>query len=360
MEWKELGNIHLLITDDDEFNRQLIITLISKIPTIHCFEAGNGIEALDILEKNSIDILLLDLHMPKMDGYETLNKIKNIPNYKDIEIVIITTDEEEKKKLLQMGANDFLPKPFDLKELESRIYKHIESRKYRQKYHNNGQIKEDINSSLKSEKEIFTIAEIEGSQRESLLKMATMLYQKDNILDKYQRIALLSKAFSIMVGHDIKISENLYHSTLIMNIGRYLINIKEENQESYKESIIAGYRLLNSFIETDFIRLSKRIMVQHQEHFNGTGYPQELRDREIHILAYIVSIIEAFEILSLKQSYKGTVCSNRDEVYSFLKEKSGSYFHPKVTALFLKNFDYFSNLREKSIKKKQKRSTTKR
>ena len=357
MEWNELGDINLLITDDDEFNRQLIVTLISKIPTIHCFEAGNGIEALDILEKNSIDILLLDLHMPKMDGYETLDKIKDIPNYKDIEIVIITTDEEEKKKLLQMGANDFLPKPFDLKELESRIYKHVESRKYRQKYHNNGQIKEDRDSSLNSQKEIFTIAEIEGSQRESLLKMATMLYEKDNILDRYKRIALLSKAFSIMVGHEIQVSENLYYSTFIMHIGRYLINIEdEENQKSYKDSIIAGYRLLNSFVETDFIRLSKRVMVQHREHFDGTGYPQELKEKEIHILAYIVSIVEAFELLSSNETYKDYRCKDSDEIYKFLELKSGSYFHPKVTEIFLKKFNYFSDLRDKSIKKKRQRS----
>ncbi len=356
MEWNELGNINLLITDDDEFNRQLIITLISKIPTIHCFEASNGIEALSILEKNSIDILLLDLHMPKMDGYETLNKIKDIPNYEEIDIVIITTDEDEKKKLLQMGANDFLPKPFDLKELESRIYKHMESRKYRQKY-NDGQIKKDNVSSLNSKKDIFTIAELEGSQRESLLKMATMLYQKDNSLDKYQRIALLSKAFSIMVGHEIEVSENLYHSTFIMYIGKYFINIEEDDiQKIYKDSIIAGYKLLNTFVETKFIRLSKRVMVQHREHFDGTGYPQELKDKEIHILAYIVSIVEAFELLSSNDSYKGILCKDRDEIYRFLELKSGTYFHPKVTDIFLKNFDYFNELRDKLIKKKTKRS----
>jgi len=98
MTWDKLGKIKLLVVDDDEFNRQLVMSLMSQIGNIEFLEAEDGIEALSILKQTEIDMVLLDLHMPNLNGYDTLLAIKKEPNYKHIPVAILTTDEQEKRK----------------------------------------------------------------------------------------------------------------------------------------------------------------------------------------------------------------------------------------------------------------------
>jgi len=347
MDWDSLGEVNILITDDDSFNRQLVITLLSKISSINCFEAGDGVEAIEILEKSDIDMILLDLHMPIMDGYETLKQIKSNDKYNSLSIAIITTDEEEKKKLFQEGANDFISKPFDLKELEARIYENVQKRKYHKNYQDEQEdkLKKDKVKPLTSDKKSYTILEIESSQQETLMQMSKLLYSKEKSLQKHHRVALLSKSFAILLGQKIELSENLYFATFIMNIGKFFSE-EDSSENNYKESIIAGYKLLNTFVETDFIRLSKRIMVQHKEHFDGTGEPQQLQDKEIHLFVYLVSIMELFDEISETMEHQ--------EIYDFLTSKSNSLLHPNLINIFLKNLNYFIKLRESIITKQHK------
>jgi len=210
MRWNALGDIRLLIVDDDAFNRQLIVSLLGKIPTINFFQAEDGEEALNILSKRPVDMVLLDLHMPKMDGYATLKAIKEEPKYDTIPIAIITTDEQEMRKLYLLGADDFISKPFKLSELESRIYAHVEKQQYRQKYNqlshkeiqetliesknNEKKSKEKIeknNELAKSNKEYYTLSNIENAQKEIFYNMTKLLNSNDNF--NTRRIRLINE-----------------------------------------------------------------------------------------------------------------------------------------------------------------------
>lgn len=128
-QWNIFKKINLLIVEDDEFNRELIISYLSYNKNINFIEAENGIVALDKLENNDIDIVLLDLHMPKMNGAETLREIRKNIKYKFIPVIIITSDQDEIKnfKILEM-ANGFLFKPIQAVILESNLYKNIKIR----------------------------------------------------------------------------------------------------------------------------------------------------------------------------------------------------------------------------------------
>jgi CheY-like chemotaxis protein len=120
--WKNLGEITLLVVEDDAFNRQLIISILRKNSSINIIEAQNGKEALELLEKKSIDAMLLDIYMPIMNGFETLQTLRATKQHQALPVIVITSDEVEKKKTFSLGANDFIPKPFKLNELESKIY----------------------------------------------------------------------------------------------------------------------------------------------------------------------------------------------------------------------------------------------
>jgi len=125
MNWASLGSIKLLVVEDDMFNRQLIISLLNKIQTIEVVEAENGEDALKVLMQEQIDVMLLDLHMPKMDGFETLSSIRAKEKTKDLPVIVITSDEVEKRKCYALGANNFVPKPFRLKALEETIFNQL-------------------------------------------------------------------------------------------------------------------------------------------------------------------------------------------------------------------------------------------
>lgn len=112
----------LLIAEDDLFNRLLVVSMLARNSQIEVVEAKDGEEALAVLSEQGIDIVLLDINMPRMNGLETLSEIRQIESIANIPIMVISSDETEKKLSLKLGANAFIPKPFNLKALEEQIY----------------------------------------------------------------------------------------------------------------------------------------------------------------------------------------------------------------------------------------------
>jgi len=370
MKWDLLGNICLLLVDDDEFNRHLVISLLAKIPSIEFIEAEDGEEALSIMKQREVDMILLDLHMPNMDGYETLKAIKKEEKYDFIPVAIVTTDEQEMNQLYALGADDFISKPFKLSELESRIYAHIEKRQYRKKYYELSHNKiektvveikekqENIQKATTENKESYSLEFIEATQKEIFYSMAKLLSMRSENLEEIQVVALLSKALSLLLGYDKKRANTIYYATLIREIGGLSLEEKIPSTYSFsrtslqrhQQSIIAGHKLLSSAIETDFIKVAKKVILQSKEHFNGSGFPNHQEGSQIHNVAYIVSLVDTFNALLSKKEYLNQKIHTAKETYNLLKMESGQRFHPKITELFLTHFEYFIGLREKIIK----------
>jgi len=126
MELSYLNGKTFLIVDDDKFNIQLISTMLEKLANVKVVSTDKGSEALSVLKTcdNYIDMILLDLHMPEMDGVDVLRSIRNDLGL-DIPVMIISVNGLEEKELLDMGANDFVLKPYDLDDLKEKIMKHL-------------------------------------------------------------------------------------------------------------------------------------------------------------------------------------------------------------------------------------------
>jgi signal transduction histidine kinase len=119
----------VLVVEDEETSREMLSAMLEYNGAL-CTTAINGKEAMEVLEFNpDIDIVLLDLHMPVMDGFEVLVQLKNNPYLNDIPVIVLASDHQEKIKSLKLGADDFLPKPYNPEELELRISKLVSSRR---------------------------------------------------------------------------------------------------------------------------------------------------------------------------------------------------------------------------------------
>lgn len=109
---------NILVTDDDMINRKLLIVMLKKAGKYNIIEAQNGLEALDIVKASNpkIDLILLDIIMPVMDGLDFLKILKSEPEFSELPVVILTTDDSKRNEAMQSGALDVIIKP--IKEIQ--------------------------------------------------------------------------------------------------------------------------------------------------------------------------------------------------------------------------------------------------
>jgi putative two-component system response regulator len=111
----------ILIVDDDMINLMLLKKMLTKNSDYEVLEAKNGLEALKILEDNHVDMVLLDIIMPVMDGLQVIENLRGQNRYIDIPIVVLSTNEMKKKEALELGANDFMEKPIREDDLMQKV-----------------------------------------------------------------------------------------------------------------------------------------------------------------------------------------------------------------------------------------------
>lgn len=114
-----------LIVDDSNTTRSLIKSVIEEVGDINTFEAATGFEALKALPRQTFDLIIVDINMPDINGFELLDFVKNNDQYKSIPVVIVSTEssEDDKEKGMALGAAAYLTKPFKLEELQSIVRK---------------------------------------------------------------------------------------------------------------------------------------------------------------------------------------------------------------------------------------------
>ena len=121
-------NLSVLIVEDNSVNRFLAVTLIKRIvPNAEIIEAKNGEEAIAIINNQCFDIILMDIQMPIMNGYEAATEIRKIPKYQNVPIIALTAGilNGEREKCLEFGMNDYLSKPILAKDLQEMIQKWV-------------------------------------------------------------------------------------------------------------------------------------------------------------------------------------------------------------------------------------------
>ncbi len=343
-----IKNDRILIVDDVVDNIRIAMNILKEDNYDFSF-ASSGSEALELLrdEPEQFQLILLDIMMPGIDGFETCEKIKVNPKTKDIPIIFLTakTDVDSISKGFIQGAVDYITKPFYANELLARVKTHIELYQAKEllKYHNIL-----LKTKAKYEK-LRLLTELEDNQKEMIYILTELMESTSDETGKHiKRVseiaALLAKYHKSMNDDDIEI---LYHAAPMHDIGKLTVpaeilhkpgRYSEEDFEVMKKHASNGFELLR-YSDRKLIKAAAIIAHEHHEKWNGNGYPQGLKGEEIHIYGRIIALADVFDALTHSRRYKQAWLM--EDVVKYIKERRGTQFDPDLVDIFIEHLDEF-------------------
>lgn len=349
----------IMIVDDTEINIDILVGALQD--DYELIVAINGLEALELLEEQKPDLILLDIMMPEMDGYEVLEKIKKNPALKHIPVILLSaiTDSDYKSKGFSLGAVDYITKPFEIVEVKARVKTQLRLEEARlvlenqnimleEKVKERTELIERTNSAaiyclaaLAETRDPETGEHIKRTQyyiRELALEMRSKEEYKDVLTDEY--IDLLFKSAPL---HDIgKVGVK---DSILLKPGKLT---KEEFEEIKKHTLYGGESLMvgiKELGEESFLTIAKEIALTHHEKWDGSGYPYGLSKEEIPISGRLMALSDVYDALISKRVYKGPL--THDEAKNIILEGRGTHFDPDVVDAFIKRENRFIEIAKK-------------
>lgn len=345
----------VLLVDDNLANLQAGKNVLSE--KYRVATAPSAEKMFTLLEKNYPAIILLDINMPEMNGYEAIKILKSRQDTKDIPVIFLTAKNNEDDELegLNYGAVDYITKPFKpallLKRIELHLLVEIQRRALKE------QASELMFFNDNLQKIVWEKTQNVMELKDALLKtMAEMVEHRDDItgghIDRTQRGVkiLLEEIEKSGLYHDeIKNFDVnlLLQSCQLHDVGKISISdsilkknekLNDEEFEEMKKHTIFGEKIIEKIEElakgSDFLNYAKIFAASHHEKWDGTGYPRGLKGLEIPLLGRIMAIIDVYDALTSERPYKKAF--THEEAVKIIKESSGIQFDPAIVEVFVK------------------------
>lgn len=316
----------ILIVDDSPENIDVLVGILRDDYIIKV--AINGEVALRLVERNPPDLILLDVVMPGMDGYEVCERLKVNKATCDIPIIFITVMDEvvDEQKGLELGAVDYLTKPVKPALVKARVRSHLAL------YDQSRYLQSVVN------KQTLDLAE---SRRQVIDILGRVASFKDNQTGQHvQRMSQYSRLLALAHGLSEEEAELLMLAAPMHDIGKIAIPdsilLKEEPLTEDEMAVMrmhpeVGYRILGQH-ESTLLRLASEIALTHHEKFDGTGYPRGLKGEEIPTTTRIVTIVDVFDVLTTDRPYKKA--RSVSEALAILRTGKGTQFDPVLVEEF--------------------------
>jgi putative two-component system response regulator len=339
-------NHQVLIVDDISENIQIAMNILKELSYEFSF-ALNGTQAIDLMQHNDYDLVLLDVMMPEMNGFEVCKFMKNNTRLQDIPVIFLTarTDIDSISQAFSMGGSDFISKPFHPEELLARVSTHLElhTAKLQLKVKN-----QQLKNKLEFKQSRFN-SEIEMNQKE-MISILTELMEvtSDETGLHLHRVAEMSKLLAHYHDSLTEQEENMvFHAAPMHDIGKIAIPLEilhspnkltEAEREIMKTHTTLAARFLRHS-DRRFINAASIIALQHHEKWDGTGYPNSLKGEDIHIYGRIVALADVFDALLHERKYK--VAWSVEDSMKYIVDASGTHFDPTLVNILVNHLDEF-------------------
>ena len=338
----------ILLVDDEPFNLRLLQNML-KIDGYTTISAENGADALLLADVQRPDLILLDIMMPVMNGYDVALQLKTNPNTRNIPIIMVTAldDRAARMKALEMGAEEFLSKPVDRAELSIRVKNLLKLKEY-------ADFLADHNRKLEEQVTART-AELLESYHETIYTMTLAAEYKDEDTGLHvARISYYCRAMAESMGMDEEFIDCIFYASPMHDIGK--IGIPDhillkpgpflpEEWEIMKTHAALGNKILSRG-HSPYLRMGAEIALNHHERWDGGGYPNGKQGEEIPLSARLMNISDQYDALRSKRPYKPAF--DHDKAMHILTEGDGrtipSHFDPAVLAAFKANAEVFRGI----------------
>lgn len=340
-----MKEFNILIVDDVAKNIQVVANLL-KDEDYRLSFAMAGEQAIEILKNKTYDLILLDIMMPGMNGYDTCKAIKKLPNYAEIPIIFLSAKNDQDSIVLgfEAGGQDYVTKPFNSSELLARVRTHLKLRAF-EKYQ-----QEQIDKAVKEVKSLYR--ELEDTQREIVFTMGAIAETRSKETGLHvKRVAEYSKLLAQLSGVSEHDADYVALASPMHDIGKvgipdYILN--KPGRLTTEERVIMdthaelGYEMLKH--STRFVMKTAAIIaLEHHEKWDGTGYPKQLKGEGIHLWGRITALADVFDALCSKRCYKEAWAD--EDIFSLIKAEKGKHFDPKLVDLFFDNLNDFLAIR---------------
>ncbi len=302
----------------------------------------DGDEAWKELQKrDDIDLVLTDIEMPNMDGRELNHLIRSRSDFDQIPVIVVTRYDQQEllSELLTAGANDYISKPFIHEELQARVSSHLRTRQlYKDQQRLNKELKE-LNGFLEDRVRERT-QELHDANIETITKLAKVCDYKDLETGNHiNRVKAYSEELGRAIGLSSEIVNRLGYSSMMHDLGKIttpdrILNkpgsLDEYEWVKMREHSKAGADLLG---EKQFFTMAREIALYHHERMDGNGYPKGLKGQEIPLSARIVAVVDVYDALVSKRSYKEAW--SQEEAIAELQRISDLHLDKRLVDVFV-------------------------
>jgi len=341
-------DISVMVVDDTPANLKLLEEMLGG-QGYRAVMFPSGAMALKAAVKNPPDLILLDIMMPEMDGFETCRRLKEDTVTRDIPVIFLSAlnDTDSKVKAFSMGGVDYVTKPFQFAEVKTRVETHVNLRRSQIRLKQQNQHLE----ALVQEK----VREISDSQLATIFAVSKLAESRDdetgyhiertrnfcrNLAEKLYE----GSCYAASLSADF--IENIYHASPLHDIGKVGITdnillkpgrLTPEEFEIMKTHTVIGastlQNVLSKYPNNAFLAVGIDIARSHHEKWDGSGYPDGLAGERIPLSARIMAIADVYDALRSKRPYKEPF--SHEKSYGIIVEGAGRHFDPVVVEAFI-------------------------
>lgn len=318
----------ILVVDDNPDNIDVLSGILR--PQYKVKASVSGKLALKIASgKQKPDLILLDIMMPEMDGYQVCEQLKANPITRDIPVIFVTakSETEDEQRGFELGAVDYITKPVSMPITLARIRTHLAL--YDQQRELAAQVKQRTE-------------EIEETRHEIIKRLGRAAEYKDNETGMHViRMSYYARFLAEQIGASPAWVELLFYAAPMHDIGKIGIpdhvllkegQLNDDEWQIMQKHVEYGADILGNH-NSELLSLAREVALTHHEKWDGTGYPNALKGEEIPLSGRIVAIADVFDALTSTRPYKRAWSD--DEVITFLKEQAGLHFDPTLIPEFL-------------------------
>ena len=327
-----IRSARLLVVDDEASNIRLLQRILERAGYTKVRGTVDSRDVESIVDEFNPDLVLLDLHMPHMDGFAVLKQLgPRVTGAGYLPVLMLTGDAtpEAKRGALSLGAKDFVAKPFDASEVLLRIRNLLETRLlYRALEKDNGALQSMVKARTR---------DLDDSQVEIVERLAKAAEIRDDDTGRHtQRVARQSALLAEALGMDERFIELIRRAAPLHDVGKIGIpdsillkagKLTAAEMEIVRSHTVIGAKILSGG-HSDLVKMAERIALSHHERWNGSGYPQGLRGEEIPLEARIVGLADVLDALTHRRPYRPA--SPMEEALAEVIKERGIHFDPAL------------------------------